>query len=80
MSSESLNSSVSNHAAAMQIMNATTVDRTAIAIRLPLTFLLCLPTSTPGGFIILAFLLLLNVPSGAEGGEGGSPKPNSNLW
>jgi hypothetical protein len=84
MSSESLNLSISNHAAAMQIISAITVDKTAIAIRLPFTFLLGLPTSTPSGFIALAFLLFPNAPlptpSGAEGGEGGSPKKNPNFW
>jgi hypothetical protein len=68
----------------VQRINAITVDKTAIAIRLPFTFLLGRPTSTPSGFIALAFLLLPNsplpTPSGAEGGEGGSPEQNTNLW
>ena len=80
MSSESLNLSISNHAATVQIINAITVDRTAIAITLPFTFLGGFPTSTPRGFIALAFLLLPNAPAGAEGGEGGSPEQNTNLW
>ena len=83
MSSESLNLSISNHAATVQIINATIVDKTEIAIRLPFTFLGGLPTSTPSGLIALAFLLLpnapLSTPSGAEGGEGGSPEQISNL-
>jgi hypothetical protein len=68
----------------VQIINAITVDKTAIAIRLPLTLFLGLPTSTPRGFIALAFLLFPNAPSptlsGAEGGEGGSPAQNPYLW
>jgi len=75
-----LNLSISNHAARQQIINAIMVDKTAIAIRLPFTFLLGLLISTPRGFIALAFLLLPNAPSptpsGAEGG-GGSPAQNS---
>jgi hypothetical protein len=75
-----LNLRISDHAARQQIINAITVDKTTIAMRLPFTFLLGLLTSTPRGFTALAFLLLPNAPSPTpcpEGGEGGSPAQNS---